>query len=161
MRALCVSSFVAIMGLAAGECCQADDQAPRRLYFVLHPHAEGTPSPGKPRCIPHTDERAGYPRALSGHAETSATSGGIGYYVGGGVPLGHGPGQARFPDEGTWGWDETGCHLFPRRVILGWSHGRKYQGGTGAYRTDGHPLPDVPAGANIKIDSLCHGSNEE
>ncbi len=161
MRSLPIRTFVVIMSLAAGECCLADDPAPRRLYFVLHPHFEGTPSPGKPRCIAHTDERAGDPRALSGHPETSATSGGIGYYVGGGVPLGHGPGHARFLDEGTWGWDETGCHLFRRRVILGWSHGRKYQGGTGAYRTDGHPLPDVYAGANSKIDSLCHGSKEE
>jgi len=161
MRSLVSNSFVAMMILAAGECCRGDDQAPPRHYFVLHPHAEGTPSPGKPRCIPHTDERAGDPRALSGHLETSATSGGIGYYVGGGVPLGHGPGHARCPDEGTWGWDETGFHLFRRRVILGWSHGRKKQGGTGAYRTDGHPLPDVPAAVHSKIDSLCHGNEEE
>jgi hypothetical protein len=156
MQSLQIRSFVVIMSLAAGEVCRADDQAPKRLYFVFHPHAEGTPAPGKPRCIPHTDERAGYPRTLSDHPETSATSGGIGYHVGGGVPLRHGPshGHGRYADEGTWGWDETGFHLFRRRVILGWSHGRKYQGGTGAYRTDGHPIPDVIAAAHSKIDSL-------
>jgi len=143
-----------MIALGGWNLCRGDDVAPKRLYFVLHPHAEGTPSPGKPRFIPHTDERAGYPRALSGHSETSATSGGIGYHVGGGVPLGHGPGHGRYPDEGTWGWDETGFHLFRRRVILGWSHGRKYQGGTGAYRVDGHPLPDPIAGFHGKLTNL-------
>jgi hypothetical protein len=161
MRLLPIHSFAVILSLAAGEYCHADDQSPPRHYFVLHPHAEGTPSPGKPRCIPHTDERAGYPRTLSGHPETSATSGGIGYHVGGGVSLGHGPDHGRYLEDGTWGWDETGFHLFRRRVILGWSHGRKYQGGTGAYLTDGHPLPDVPAAVHSKIDSLCHGSKNE
>jgi len=150
------------MSLAAGEFCHADDQPPppKRHYFVLHPHYEGTPSPGKRRCIPHTDERAGYPRGLKGHLEESATAGGIGYHVGGGVH-GHVHSEPRFPDEGTWGWDETGCHLFRHRVVLGWSHGRKYQGGTGAYWTDGHPLPDVPAAIHSKIDSHFQSGKEE
>jgi hypothetical protein len=59
----------------------------------------------------------------------------IGYYVGGGCNcLGHA--DPRRPDEGTWGWDYRGW-LIPRWVNLGWWHGRRYQGGTGAYRTDG------------------------
>jgi hypothetical protein len=160
MRLLSISSFVAIMALAAGEFCWGADQPPKRLYFVLHPHAEGTPAAGKPRCIPHTDKRAGFPRAVSGHAETSATAGGIGYHVGGGVALGHGPKHARWPDEGTWGWDDTGFHLFRRRTILGWSHGRKYQGGTGAYRVDGHPLPDPIAGFHGTLTNL-HARDDE
>jgi hypothetical protein len=138
----------------------AEDQAPSRHYFALHPHAEGTPSPGKPRFIPHTDERAGCPRALSGHAEPSVTSGGIGYHVGGGVCLGHGPGHGRYPDEGTWGWDDTGFHLFRRRVVLGWSHGRKYQGGTGAYWTDGHNPPDAIAAFRSTLINV-HATDEE
>ena len=61
-----------------------------------------------------------------GILETSRTAGGIGYYVGGGVPLGHGAGRSG--GDGTWGWDETGGRHFRRRTILGWSQGRKYQG---------------------------------
>lgn len=61
----------------------------------------------------------------------------LGYHVGGGA--GHPrKAESRQPDEGTWGWDYQG--LFPRRVMLGWWHGRRYQGGTGAYKTDGPRL---------------------
>ena len=63
-------------------------------------------------------------------------------------------------DDGTWGWDETGCHLFRRRVILGWSHGRKYQGGTGAYLTDGPVVPDPIAGFHGKLTNL-HATGAE
>ena len=45
-------------------------------------------------------------------------------------------------EDGTWGRDYQG-HLIPRHVGLGWSHGRRYQGGTGSYDPDGHPVPDV------------------
>ena len=38
--------------------------------------------------------------------------------------------------------------------ILGWSQGRKYQGGTGAYRVDGHVPPDVIYGATSTVNSL-------
>jgi hypothetical protein len=55
----------------------------------------------------------------------------IGYYVGGGAAC---PGEPRFVNEGTWGWDYQGW-LFPRRVMLDWWHGRRYQGGSGHYRT--------------------------
>ena len=69
---------------------RADDQdeRPHHFFHRFHQKKEGTPPPGKPRFIPHTDERAGFPRDLAGHLEQSATAGGIGYYVGGGVPLG-------------------------------------------------------------------------
>src|SRR5262245_32478207 len=83
---------------------RADDQsAPRHFFHRFHENKEGTPPPGKPRFIPHTDLRAGQPRALSGHVEESATCGGIGYYVGGGVKWGHGEGRS--VHDGTWGWD--------------------------------------------------------
>jgi hypothetical protein len=93
MRTLLFRAFIAIISVIATRDSLAQDQAPRRHYFVRHPHAQGTPSPGNPRCLPHTDERAGYPRDFSGHLEPSTTPGGIGYYVGGGVPLSHGEGR--------------------------------------------------------------------
>src|SRR5579862_6981752 len=58
----------------------------------------------------------------------------IGGYIGGGSPNFR-RAEGRTPDEGTWGWDYH-C-WFPRRTILGWWHGRRYQGGSGSYRTDG------------------------
>jgi hypothetical protein len=102
--------------------------------FARWPHhrTQGTPPPGRPRCIPHTHDRAGAPLALSAHAAPSITPHAQGYYVGGGTPL---HGDARHWHEGTWGWDDTGT-LCPRLVRLRWLHGRHAQGGTGAYATD-------------------------
>ena len=91
----------------------------------------------------------------------AATPGGIGYYVGGGLLIGHGQGECRQRDEGTWGWDETGGSHFRRRVILGWSHGRKYQGGTGAYRTDGPVVPDLIYATTSTLNSLGRREREE
>lgn len=62
----------------------------------------------------------------------------FGYYVGGGNGRPH-KAESRRDDEGTWGWDYKGW-LIPRRVVLGWWHGQRYQGGTGAYKTDGPHL---------------------
>lgn len=66
----------------------------------------------------------------------------IGYWVGGGA-LSRKKGHAPAFDEGTWGWDYRGW-LIHRRVDLLWWHGRRYQGGSGAYRTDGPHLPHLP-----------------
>jgi hypothetical protein len=140
------------LGLLTSPQVRAQDQPPPR-HFLLHHHwKEGTPPPGKPRCISHTDLRAGYPSTLAGHLEPSNTAGGIGYYVGGGVLFGHGEPKRR--DEGTWGWDETGCRLFRHTNVLGWSHGRKHQGGTGAYAVDGHPIPDFAYGTASEFNLL-------
>jgi hypothetical protein len=138
--------------VTAGGVARAQDAAADCPCLWHRLHREGTPPPGKPRFIPHTNERAGDPRGLAKHLEPSATPGGIGYYVGGGLVRGHGLGRER--DLGTWGWDETGGQRLRRRVILGWSRGRKYQGGTGAYRTDGHVPPDVVYGATSTVNSL-------
>ena|ERR1051325_5330007 len=66
-----------------------------------------------------------------------------GYYIGGGALNLH-KAEPRYLDEGTWGWDYQGW-LLPRRIVLGWCHGRRYQDGSGAYRTDSpiflHPAP--------------------
>ncbi len=111
-------------------------------WFARHSQKKvGTPPPGRPRWIPHDDARAGFPRTLANHVAPTNTYGGIGYYVGGDTAFGKG--EPRRRDDGTWGWDETGGFHHRRRVILGWSHGRKYKGGTGAYRTDGPVVPDL------------------
>jgi hypothetical protein len=77
MRTLLLRAFIAIISVGIVRVSFAQDQTPRRHYFVLHPHAQGTLSPGNSRCLPHTDERAGYPRGLSEHLEPSTTPGGI------------------------------------------------------------------------------------
>jgi len=90
-------------------------------------------------------QRAGYPQNISWLARLSDTGRYVGYYVGGGSVR---PRRAEPPtaEEGTWGWDyQGGC--FPRRVNLGWWHGRRYQGGVGAYKTEGpHVLPPLDQG---------------
>jgi hypothetical protein len=116
------------------------------------------PGPGRPRFLPHTDERAGWPRELGGHAEPTVTPGGIGYHVGGDTPA-FGHGDRRRLTEGTWGWDETGHPWKRGRVILGWSHGRKQQGGAGRYATDGPHVPDPIAGTVARLRSR-HGGGE-
>jgi hypothetical protein len=75
-----------------------------------------------------------------------------GYYVGGGAVV---CGQPRCANEGTWGWDYEGC-LFRRRVWLQWNHGKRYQGGQGAYKTDGPPLPNLFA---VPPPSSPHGAD--
>lgn len=95
----------------------------------ITPHTT-EPPPTDPN---HTHHRAGYPQEVACYARPSETHAYVGYYVGGGAPC---CGEPRHPTEGTWGWDYQGC-LLPRRVILCWWHGRCYQGGTGAYKTDG------------------------
>jgi hypothetical protein len=77
--------------------------------------------------------RERYVPGVACYAVPSDTGHYVGYYVGGGAPC---FGDPPCPDEGTWGWDYHGC-LLPKKVILGWWHGRRYQGGIGAYRTAG------------------------
>lgn len=79
--------------------------------------------------------RAGCPQSLRKITIPSNTRFYGGYYVGGGTPT---RGAGRCPDDGTWGWDYSGI-LFPKRNALNWTAGR-YQGGTGAYKTDGPKL---------------------
>lgn len=76
---------------------------------------------------------AGMPQWVRAHAIPSYTRHYGGYYVGGGVPI---HGEGRYINEGTWGWDYFGI-AFQKRIALNWSHGARYQGGLGAYKTDG------------------------
>ena len=154
--------MVALASLASCLSARGGDQDEGfRLFARYHQKKQGTPPPGPPRDIPNTDERAGFPRTMSGHPEPTTTSGGIGYYVGGGVPFGARHGDAPYRLEGTWGWDETGCGWFRRRVLLGWSHGRRYQGGAGAYRTDGSAAPDVIFATASIANSLTRRKKSE
>lgn len=107
---------------------------------LFHHHdEEGTPPPGCPRSFEHTFHRAGHPDQISRHAELTRTPSYDSYYVGGGTAFG---GCPRRREEGTWGRDYQGLYV-PRRVWLDWSHGRRYQGGTGSYKTDGPHVPDI------------------
>lgn len=84
------------------------------------------------------DTRAGHPHEISRLARPADIGRSIGYSVGGGAVNRH-RADPPAPDDGTWGYDYTGG-LFKRRVDLGWWHGRRYQGGVGAYKTDGPKL---------------------
>jgi hypothetical protein len=84
----------------------------------------------------------GYTPPVAGYAHPSDTGRYVGYYVGGGVSTFR-KGEARCPNEGTWGWDYCGFGLVPRHIALLWSHGGKNQGGTGGYRTDGKPVKNI------------------
>jgi hypothetical protein len=99
---------------------------------------------GEPKQIDAPDHdfcRAGYPNELSKHAHPSNTNRFWGGYVGGGAAV---KGEGRYCGDGTWGWDYVGGCPFHHRVFLGWWHGRKYQGGSGAYRQDGPEFPRPP-----------------
>ncbi len=76
---------------------------------------------------------AGGPPHVAWYARPSDTKHYIGYYVGGGC---HCLGDPPSLTEGTWGWDYRGF-LIPKDVVLSWCHGRRCQGGAGAYRTVG------------------------
>jgi hypothetical protein len=84
---------------------------------------------------PDEQHRAGFPNEVSRFAQPSDTGRYTGGAIGGGA-LRLRKSDGPLPNEGTWGWDYTGG-VFQRRVFLGWWHGRRYQGGSGAYQTDG------------------------
>lgn len=104
----------------------------------------------------HTLERAGYPNLLGPQARPTVSPKYCGDYVGGGAAyLGREP---RRRNEGTWGWDYVGGAWVPGRLFLDWSHGRRYQGGVGSYRTD--PDVEVPNIFANKLSGL-HRKTEE
>ena len=87
--------------------------------------------------------RAGDPQCVSPLAMPSESPFEEGYFVGGGAPVKGFVGEERRHDEGTWGTDYTGI-IVRKKTNLRWSHGRRYQGGVGAYRTDGPRLIHRP-----------------
>jgi len=99
------------------------------IFMVVGAVYASDPPAHGPHVLPQDTPRLAMP---------SQTKGNVGYHVGGGNPFPHSA-EPRTADEGTWGWDYRGW-LFPRRIINGWWHGRRSQGGTGAYKTDGPKL---------------------
>lgn len=86
---------------------------------------------------PADQARAGCPQSVRPHAGRALGPGRVGYYVGGGAVV---KGDRRDPArDGTWGLDYQ-PRILPRLVDLQWNRGTKYQGGQGAYRTDGPKL---------------------
>jgi hypothetical protein len=105
-------------------------RAPRPLEAGLLDQAM-SPSPS----LECRNTRSGCSQCLACYAHPGRSPRETGYYVGGGAAL---HGACRCCDEGTWGWDYAGW--IPRRIQLNWWHGKRYQGGTGAYKTDGPHL---------------------
>jgi hypothetical protein len=105
------------------------------LAMLLGGLLPGATVPAQEPVAADPQQRAGYPLEISPWARLSNIGGYVGYYVGGGAAQ-YRKAEPPAPDDGTWGWDFAG-HWPARRVILMWWHGRRYQGGTGAYKTDG------------------------
>lgn len=99
-------------------------------------HGPSPTPPPKPTvgATPRSARDAGYPFCLNKHAIPSDNGRYAGYYLGGGSFHG---GDLPCRGEGTYGWDYAGVGS---RVMLNWSHGRRYQGGIGRYATEG-PRP--------------------
>ena len=87
--------------------------------------------------------RAGNPQCISPLAVPAESPHEVSYYAGGGARTRAARGQERRDNEGIWGVDYGGI-LFPKHVELGWWHGGRYQGGYGAYRTDGPRILHKP-----------------
>jgi len=87
--------------------------------------------------------RAGNPQCISPLAMPAESPHEVSYYAGGGARTKARGGEERREVEGIWGVDYGGI-LFPKHVDLGWWHGARYQGGYGAYRTDGPRLLHKP-----------------
>ena len=87
--------------------------------------------------------RAGNPQCISPLAMPAESPHEVSYYAGGGARTKAWRGEERREIEGIWGVDYGGI-LFPKHVDLGWWHGSRYQGGYGAYRTDGPRIVHKP-----------------
>jgi hypothetical protein len=91
-----------------------------------------------PVIVPQrTEHDAGQPWCVRNHAIPIDNGHHQGYYIGGGSSIG---GELPHHDEGTWGWDYAGLVSHGPRVRLNWTHGRRYQSGTGSYNAEG-PKP--------------------
>ena len=76
-------SAVVILGVAAGVGARDTRSGSAASLLPSSSSRRGAPPPGKPRNIPHTHERAGFPLCLRNHLEPSFTPSVRGNYVGG------------------------------------------------------------------------------
>ena len=117
-------------------------------FATSAPAHDLTPWMGRPATERHHFQgdqfrRAGDPQCVSPLAGPGESRHAVGYFVGGGAHVKGWRGEERRPSEGTWGTDYAGA-LIPKKIDLRWSHGRRYQGGVGSYRTDGPRLIHRP-----------------
>ncbi len=124
----CSLMVFGLVELISNRSARADD----RWHWHKHTHVKST------EATPHTMKQAGYPQDVSMIAMQSYNQHYNGGLIGGGKG-GHG-GHSPTLNEGTWGWDYNLFRPASSRIFLGWSHGRRYQGGSGSYATDG-PKP--------------------
>ena len=88
-------------------------------------------------------DRAGHPECVSPLAKPAESPHEIGYYVGGGARVKAHHGEERRHGDGTWGVDYAGL-IIPKKNVLNWWHGGRYQGGIGAYEADGPRIIHKP-----------------
>ena len=128
--------LAAALGTASGRTQEPRSPLP---YIAAPPNVGSSLASAEAPIVeqPPTRPRSGPPRiACWAHPSNTRAYGGS--YIGGGSAA-FCRGQPRLLTEGTWGWDYRG-YLVPHRVFLQWWHGRRYQGGAGAYRIDGPNL---------------------
>jgi hypothetical protein len=111
---------------------EVESELPGQWQFHGKCHECGSTRPCS-HCV-DAHQRAGYPQTVAWYAKcTYVPHKNRASFIGGGAAL---FGEGRCADEGVWGVDYKGC-LIPQRVWLQWTHGRRCQGGTGQYQTDG------------------------
>lgn len=127
--------LLALLGPVRGPAQETRSPLP---YIAAPPNTASSPPSSEAPIVERVPPRprTGPPR-IACWAIPSNSKAYAGYYVGGGTAFCWG--QPRMEREGTWGWDYRGCWL-PHRVFLQWWHGRRSQGGAGAYRIDGPRL---------------------
>jgi hypothetical protein len=138
-----VSLLFCVGGTAAAPPTGAEALMAPVVVEEADPWAHRTPAaepivPPSPRGRYALDDqvRAGHPEMVSRWAIPSVTPAYSAGWVGGSTLL---RGQPRhIHSDGVWGFDYDGW-LLNRRIWLGWSHGRRYQGGAGAYDSEGPP----------------------
>ena len=130
---LVLAAVTAVWSLAAGVPAAAHDFTPWM----------GRPATQRKHFQGDQFARAGNPQCVSPLAMPAESPHEVSYYAGGGARTKARLGEERREHEGIWGVDYGGI-LFPKHVDLGWWHGARYQGGYGAYRTDGPRLLHKP-----------------
>lgn len=109
-----------------------------RLVGILAPALLVVSGETEPACAQGPQARAGNPECIARYAQRSDCGPYSGSFVGGSCAF---KGHARRTHEGVWGWDYCGP-LRSEHPWLKWCRGRRCQGGTGAYKTDGPHVPD-------------------